>query len=168
MSSPSPPPIDLVTILASPKLPPPTVLLQTRITPPQAIQLLRSGALNEECQLKHEQISDLMKHSLEELDLLFSEWGIPVDGLTEKEDYIQRYFDYMVTLAPWGTPSQEITALSPPLSPNFTSMSDLLHSCPLPDKPPPSEKPPPSKKPKLPPPPSRFPRVPPSSPPRQP
>ncbi len=160
MSSPRLPPIDLVTILASPKLPPPTVLLQTHITPHQSKHLLRSGAVDKECQLKHEQISDLMKLSLEELDLLFSEWGIPLDGLTQKEDYIQRYFDYMATLAPWGTPSQEITSLSPPLSPNFTTMSDLLHTCPLP------EKPLPSKKPILVPP--RFPQVPPSTPPRQP
>ena len=94
---------DIVSIEALPPL------------PPVAEDIFSQKTVPDEMEVKDEYEEDLEDMTINQLEEFFLGLGIPTENLVTKQDYIDRYFEMMATLAPIGTSPVRVHVLSPPL-----------------------------------------------------
>jgi hypothetical protein len=112
---PKQPTIDVVTLLSHSRPPDPEIIAHTRIPVSLANELVQRPEL----QLQHEIIErvrqELNRMTMDELRRDFIEWGFPTTQLRRKQDYINRFFEFIATMLPEDSPQEERNILVPPL-----------------------------------------------------
>jgi len=125
--------IDLIALLAMSKSPDPSIIADGMVSQdetkssfdgigtPLANELIqnRNSKLLQKIELIQKVRDELKSKSIEELQIAFQEWGFSTDGLRNKNDYINRFFEFVASLLPPGSPQSEINLLVPPLSPRY-------------------------------------------------
>jgi len=127
------PNIDITVLLTTPKPPDPSIIAHSRVSldetkssfdgigTPLANELMqnRDSKLLQKIELIQKVRDELKSRSIEELQTAFQEWGFSTDGLRNKDDYIDKFFEFVASLLPPGSPQSEINLLVPPLSPRY-------------------------------------------------
>jgi hypothetical protein len=112
---PSQPTIDVITLLTHNQPPDPSIIAHARIPTSLADQLIQQPQLQLQRQVV-DQVRDELQHmTVEELRRDFVEWGFPTTNLRRKQDYIDRFFEFVATMLPEESPQEERNILMPPL-----------------------------------------------------
>jgi len=129
------PPPNFGKIMKQPNINIPSILGQ-RIPPDSGIiahdiinkslanKLIQKPYLIEDLKLIVAVKKELQSLSMKELYWLFQEWGIPTDDIRGKDNYISRFFEYVESLLPVGSPQKELNLLLPPLLPYYDYRKD--------------------------------------------